>query len=356
MNEVVSLAALNGLSTGWVMPFVTEIASRQSFNPIGEWIRSAPWDGKDRLPAFYASVTVQEGYPEDLKRILMYRWALSATAAALKADRFKTRGVLTFQGAQGIGKTSWIESLLPAGMTGEYIKLDHHLDGSNKDSITGAIGHWIVEIGELDSSFRKDVARLKGFLTSPVDKIRRPYAREEAEYPRCTVFTATVNERNFLVDATGNNRWWTIAAEDLDAEHGVDMQQLYAQLAVDFAVGVKWWLTDEEEAMLDAYNKQHRATSAIGEMVMDYIDLDQIGSGRGDYRTASEVLVGIGISKPSNPQSKECASILRDLLGESKRVKGRDRWRVPTRPAWSQPKAEQKYNPADDPDHPDNVF
>ena len=54
------------------------------------------------------------------------------------------------------------------------IKLDHHLDTGNKDSQITAICHWIVEIGELDSSFRKDIARLKGFITSDRDKVRKP--------------------------------------------------------------------------------------------------------------------------------------------------------------------------------------
>lgn len=44
------------------------------------------------------------------------------------------------------------------------------LDPGNKDSILGAIVHWLVEICELDSSFKKDVARLKGFLPVTVTR------------------------------------------------------------------------------------------------------------------------------------------------------------------------------------------
>ena len=47
---------------------------------------------------------------------------------------------------------------MPAGdLRNDCILLDHHLDGSNKDLIINAVMHWIVEIGELDFSF-KDVA------------------------------------------------------------------------------------------------------------------------------------------------------------------------------------------------------
>jgi len=193
-------------------------------------------------------------------------------------ERFKTRGVLTLQGAQGIGKTRWVTSLVPDPLLREMvIKVDHHLDGSNKDSILGAVTHWIVEIGELDSSFRKDVARLKGFLTSDHDKVRRPYARTESEYPRRTVFYASVNQTDFLVDTTGNSRWWTIPVTKVDYEHQIDMQQLFAQLAEDLKNGAQWWLTREEEDLLEHYNAQHRIASFIRESILEAIDLNYKG-------------------------------------------------------------------------------
>ena len=100
----------------------------------------------------------------------------------------------------------------------------------------------------MDSSFRKDVAALKGFLTLNVDKIRRHYGRVESEYPRRTVFAATVNDRHFLVDNTGNSRFWVLPLVQIDHQHNIDMQQVFAQLEVLLDAGQIWWLTDEEEA------------------------------------------------------------------------------------------------------------
>ena len=180
-------------------------------------------------------------------------------AAALKPRGFKSRGVLTLQGEQGIGKTSWGLALISDPMLREtVVKVDHHMDGGNKDSLIGAITHFIVEIGELDSSFRKDMARLKGFLTADSDKVRRPYGRTEAEYPRRTIFFATVNESSFLVDQTGNSRFFTIEVERLNYQHTIEMQQVWAQLYVAFQQGDQWWLTGEEEKQLAQINSRHR--------------------------------------------------------------------------------------------------
>ncbi|MEO6747928.1 MAG: VapE domain-containing protein, partial [Caldimonas sp.] len=163
-------------------------------NPVADWIRSKPWDKHDRLEDVYATLVHWEDYPAALKKTLMHRWLLSATAAALQPIGFRTRGVLTLQGPQSIGKTAWTKSLVSdLALSHQVVKLDHHMDPHNKDSLLTAITHWIVEIGELDSSFKKDVAKFKGFLTQEQDKVRRPYAKVDSEYARRTVFCATVN-------------------------------------------------------------------------------------------------------------------------------------------------------------------
>jgi predicted P-loop ATPase len=336
LAQIISFATLNGLSAGQVPAYVYAIADRNQFNPIAAWILSKPWDGVDRLAAFYDTLTEREGYPKKLKEKLMYRWELSAVAAALMAVGFRSRGALTLQGPQSIGKTTWVGSHVPDPLLRDQtIKLDHHMDAGNKDSQIAAICHWVVEIGELDSSFKKDVARLKGFLTSDRDKVRRPYARVASEYPRRTVFCATVNDRNFLVDNTGNSRWWTIPITAANYQHGIDMQQLFAQLAVDFRNGAQWWLTQEEEQMLEAQNKTHRSVSAIWERVHSALDLDHDRATELPAMKAIEVLIEIGVKNPSNSQCKECAAVLREYLGEPKEFNGFFKWRVPLKQQYS---------------------
>ncbi|MFX4087236.1 VapE domain-containing protein [Sphingobium yanoikuyae] len=178
-------------------------------------------------------------------------------------------------------------------------------------------------------SFRKDIARLKGFLTSDADRVRRPYAHMESEYPRRTVFVATVNDAKFLVDPTGNSRWWTIAARGLRKDHGIDMQQLYAQLAVELKGGGQWWLTKAEEEQLEAWNSRHKVVTAVAEMVMAWIDMNRLGHKSNQQLTATEMLKFVGLDKPTNSQCRECGSLLRELLGPPKRINGREKWRVP---------------------------
>jgi predicted P-loop ATPase len=327
--HILSLAALNSMSTSNLLAFVEAIGDRNQYNPVADWISQLPWDGIDRLDSFYKTLVHAEDFSEPLKKALIFRWLLSAVAAVFKPHGFKARGVLTLQGPQSIGKTSWISALIPDQiLRDQVIKLDHHLDASNKDSIITAIAHWIVEIGELDSSFKKDVARLKGFLTSDRDKLRRPFGRTDSEYPRRTVFCATVNEQNFLVDLTGNTRWWTIPVTAINFNHGINMQQLFTQVVTLFNAGEQWWLTDAEEEMLNQYNKNHRTVSAIHERIIEVLDLE-----KGDVKgfkalSANQILNEIGIRNPTQPQFKECHAVMRELFGEPKKINGTLKWRV----------------------------
>lgn len=334
MAMIVSLAEANNMQRSGIEEQVLAVGDQNMVNPAADWIASKAWDGVDRLPAFYDTITTAEGFPAKLKAILIYKWLLSIVAAAMMTRGFKARGVLTLQGPQGIGKTAWVARLVPDPVLRERIvRLDLHLDPQDKDSVLAAITKLIVEIGELDSSFRKDIARLKGFITRDSDSIRPHYARTYANYPRRTVFAATVNAWDFLQDETGNTRFWTIPAIKIDYEHTIDVQQLFAQLHVDLDKGAQWWLTKEEEALLNDSNRNHNATSLIRDDIMDLIDLDRINAHDRVRMSGKDVLQKIGIEQPRPGQYKEAKAVLISLLGEPKRYQGTDKWLVPLRAA-----------------------
>ena len=330
LTIIQSLATLNGLSVTHLPSILEAIADLNPYNPVANWILVKSWDKKDRLKTFHNTLVHREDFPIELKETLIFRWLLSLVAAVLKPSGFHARGVLTLQGAQSLGKTSWIKRLINNNALAEkVIKLDHHLDASNKDSIITALSHWIVEIGELDSSFKKDIARLKGFITASEDKLRRPYARGNSEYQRRTVFCATVNDENFLVDTTGNTRWWTIPVIKIDYEHNIDMQQLFAQVAEIYESGEQWWLTREEEILLEAHNKLHGRVSLIREQLLEIMDLDKVGQANLSAMTANEILQKLDIKNPSNSTFKELHNLLREYLGQPKRINGNLKYRFP---------------------------
>ena len=331
--HVRSLLALHGIPNGDARAIVDAIADECSYNPVADWIESKPWDGCDRLPAFYATLIASTEYSSQLKETIMYHWLLSAVAAALMPNGFSTRLVLTLQGPQSIGKTRWCMSLVtdPA-LRSSVVKTDHHFEGGNKDHIITAMRHWIVEMGELESSLRKDAERLKGIITRDRDVVRIPYAVADSDWPRRTVFVASANGSDFLSDPTGSTRWGIIPVQAVHYEHTVDMQQLFAQLAVDLAEGARWWLTPEQEVEMEAWNERYRLTSPVADALMSVVDFDGDDTGIRERLTAGMVLERGGIEHPTPVQSRECGTLLRAKFGPPVKSKYGMRWEVPLRP------------------------
>jgi putative DNA primase/helicase len=62
---------------------------------------------------------------------------------------------------------------------------------------------------------------------------------------------------------------------------------------------------------------------------MEAIDMELRGDSGNPAMTPTELLGKIGFDRPTNPQCKECASILRELFGDHKRINGINKWRIP---------------------------
>ena len=111
--------------------------------------------GLRRLNEFYD--TVQTAGCVELKNALIKRWMLSAVCAAFNPEGVNAQGILVFQGAQDLGKTSWLLSLVPTEVNkrARMVRDGMNLDPKDKDSVKKVVSHWLVELGELDGTFRR---------------------------------------------------------------------------------------------------------------------------------------------------------------------------------------------------------
>lgn len=309
LAHVRSLAHMNRLPVNELGEYMLTVADENAYNPVLTWIESKPWDGVDRLEDLLDSVVIPADFDYTLRDTLITRWLVSAVAALAKPTGFHARGVLVFTGAQGIGKTSWFRNLLPASLS-EYFREGAAIDPADKDSVTGAVSNWLVEIGELDATFRKaDIARLKAFVTNGEDRIRKPYARTESMLPRRTVFCASVNDAQFLVDTTGNSRFWTVEVASLVYESITDdLQQLWAQVCQMFKDGEQWWLTPEEEAKLAASNSAFEQVDPLEEALDSRFNW---AVSRITWMNSTEIMKSLGYDKPSKREANAVAALLK---------------------------------------------
>ena len=304
------------MPTKHIAQFLITAADKNQYNPVVQWIDSVAWDGVSRLDLFYDTVRVPAG-GDRMKRRLMRKWLIQAVAAAFSPDGIAAQGILTFVGPQNIGKTTWFQKLAPASL--DSVLTGHTLDMKSKDSIFIALSYWIVELGELDATFSKsEVSALKSFVTQPMDKLRRPYAATESNFGRRTVFGGTVNESQYLNDPSGNRRFWSIEVDGFDLNHGIDMQQLWAEVKTIWEGGEQWALNMQEMGELNIHNEEFTVVDPIEERLAAAFEWSELGLGD-VWITATDALLKIGVRDPSKWQTIAAGRALKKLNGGQRR-------------------------------------
>lgn len=326
LSWLISCCVRFGMPTGNVPDFLTYIADQNQYNPVANWITARPWDGVSRLAEFISTVTAEgEDDPRrrasvlNVKATLITRWMISAVAAAFEPNGVSAHGVLVLQGQQYLGKTAWFKSLAPKSLG--VIQDGLSLRPDDRDSVKQVVSYWMVELGELDATFRKsDIAALKAFITRDHDEIRRAYARLESKYARRTVFFASVNPRQFLHDPTGNRRYWTISCQALNHNNGLDMQQVWAEVYETlYRTGEGWFLTSDEMQALNDSNKDFEVLDPITEKIREcYNWTTPPESWR--FATITEILHEIGYEKPTRADLNHAGQVITGLNGERRKI------------------------------------
>ena len=219
-----------------ISDYLAVIANRNQVNPVLDLIDPVEWDGKARFPELFAAMHIDE--EDTLSKTLIRRWFQQCYAMA-KNDvhrPYGAEGCLTLRGPQGVGKTEFVRKICMGRR--DFFKLGQTINGNDKDTARRCCSGWIIELGEVEATFRRsDVESLKSFITADIDEYRLPYGHADIRAPRRTSLIATCNSEKFLMDPTGSRRFWTIPVEkiDLDALDQMDMLQLWAEVkaAVD---------------------------------------------------------------------------------------------------------------------------
>lgn len=314
-----------GLARDGLGALVDAVAVGKSFHPVLVWIEATPWDGQDRLPAFYDTLTLADPRKAELTHKLMDKWMLQGIGALVEPKGITASGLLVLTGPQYIGKSWWVLHLIDGALNAVGTGLG--LDPKEKDSVLKAVRFFISELAELDGTFRRaDIAALKGFLTDGVDVVRLPYARRDTPFARRTIFCASVNDDRYLVDETGNRRFWTIPVTRCSVLSAPVMQQVWAQYLHKYKEGERWGLDPTLLVELNASNLDHEVIDPLRERIATRWDWDSVdwSAIQADQRantpglvwkTASDVCLAIGIERPSRAEATRVGGVIRALSG-----------------------------------------
>jgi predicted P-loop ATPase len=229
------------LKTAMVLEAVEAIARRRKRHTAREWLLSLTWDQVPRIKRMFVDLFGAEENPYTLGSAPCFM--VSAASRILWSDPTqpdkgsKVDFMVVLEGGQGAGKTTAVLELFSAEWYAEATESPAH-----KDFYQTLRGRWCVEIGEMDSFSKADVAKVKQAITTRFDVYRPSYGRTARSFRRECVFVGTVNKDDYLRDETGARRFLPIKVARIDIKALIEQrEQLWAEAVHLFQEGFEWW-------------------------------------------------------------------------------------------------------------------
>jgi hypothetical protein len=188
---------------------LVKVAHENSYDPVRLYLEHVEAQVEstyiDRLASTYLRpVDAAESQPTLYDH--MIKRTLIAAVRRIFQPGCKHDHACVLMGDQGARKSSFWSAI------GGPFFSDALRDISSKDDLMVLHRSWIMEWAELDSIVsKKHAGQIKGFLSQSTDLFRVPYGKATEAFPRRGIIVGSTNrDSGFLVDETGNRRFWVI--------------------------------------------------------------------------------------------------------------------------------------------------
>ena len=225
------------------------------------------WDGETDYIQLLANTvhTTDDNYWSNTFR----KWIVALVAALLEDDKVN-QTVIIFTGKQGLGKTTWLISLVP-----NYLKkyvYSGNINPTDKDTLIYLSTCMLIILDELENLNIKQLGSTKELITKSVIQIRRPYGSIYETITRRASFAGSVNNHEFLSDITGSRRFLPFEALSINYNHGISMDHVYAQAYALYRSGFRYWFDEEEIDVINRINDNYRIKTIEEELLLKYFE------------------------------------------------------------------------------------
>jgi len=240
---------------------------RSAFHPVREYLQSLSWDNTPRLDTWLREYMTAGAQSPAYLAAVGAAWLISAVARIFEPG-CQADCALVLEGDQGIRKSTALRILAGDDNFSDSLPADLN----HKDARDHLRGKWIIELPELAQFRRTEIETVKAFLSRRHEQYRPSYGRHEVKFPRQCVMAGSTNDTTYLVDTTGNRRFWVVGCTRVNLESlRRDRDQIWAEAAVRYRAGEPWHLEGALEAMAAAEASERVAhdpwTSQVAEIV-----------------------------------------------------------------------------------------
>ena len=309
---------------------VVQVARQNEYNPVTDYLDHV---SKNVAPAYIDRLATTYLRPEDahLSEPTLYDEMLRKTLIAAVARAYdegcKFDNACVIIGDQGARKSTFWSVL-----GGEFFS-DALRDINGKDSLQVLANSWIMEWAELEAITNKKMAGdIKSFLSQSTDVYRVPYGKVAEKFKRRGIIVGTSNKTDgFLVDETGNRRFWCIKTsrsilDPIDCEGLLEERDAIwsaACAAYDHGNGENLRLSKENQIVVNEENKEYIIDNPWKTVIQEFIERPQ----NHNRELTTEAVLTEAIEKPVERQNRydqmQCANILKELGYEKRRRGGR---------------------------------
>jgi len=249
------------------------------FNPFEDYFNNLPvynpdsslpfgegQGGEDYITQLANTITTTK---QDLWQQCFKKWLVAMVGCVLD-DKVINHTVIVFSGKQGLGKTTWVEKLVPKQLK-EYL-FSGTINPNNKDTLVQLAECMLINLDELENLNRSEIGSLKEIITKTQIRMRKAYGHNNETMPRRASFAGSVNTAQFLNDSTGSRRFLCFELEDIKYQHEVDINLAFSQALFLFKSGFRYWFDQEEIKSITANNEQYQLHSPEEELLLTWFE------------------------------------------------------------------------------------
>ncbi|WP_313307963.1 VapE domain-containing protein [Epilithonimonas hominis] len=240
----------------------------EMFDPFEDYFNNLPEnpDETDHIELLADTITTTK---QDLWRTCFKKWFVAMVACVLD-EKQVNQTVIVFSGKQGLGKTTWMEKLMPKQLK-EYI-FSGTINPNNKDTLIHLAECMLINLDELENLNRSEIGSLKEIITKTHIRMRKAYGHNNENMPRRASFAGSVNTAQFLNDTTGSRRFLCFEVEHIEYSHHIDISKVYAQALQLHKSGFRHWFNQEEIKEINANNEQYQLRSPEEELLLTWFE------------------------------------------------------------------------------------
>lgn len=249
---------------------LNEVAIERAFHPVKDYLNSLVWDGVPRIEQVFQKFFGAEDNPY-IQTVAKIHFTASVARIFKSGVKYDT--AVVFVGAQGIGKSFFIEKMANGWYNDSLQRVD------NKDAYEALIGAWLVELPEMSAMKKADNETIKHFLSKSSDRFRLSYGRRAQTFLRACTFWGSSNDLDFLKDVTGNRRYYPVGCDKnrqtLNAWRDLTPElvgQIWAEAVQLFKDGFSLYMPMELMGVAETVQAEFTEESPLKSIIAEFLE------------------------------------------------------------------------------------